>query len=114
MPLGIYISVPFCRTKCSFCNFASGVVSKAVFARYLDRVAADLRGAESFARGIGEYGSVIFIAGNMPMRTETIPLLIMIHLDQFETGTATAIALTYLVAALLLLIAVQSMQSRRR
>lgn len=70
--------------------------------------------ALSFARGIGEYGSVIFIAGNMPMRTETIPLLIMIHLDQFEYATATAIALTYLVAALLLLTAVQSMQWRRR
>ncbi len=68
----------------------------------------------SFARAIGEYGSVIFIAGNMPMRTETIPLLIMIHLDQFDYATATAIALAYLVAALLLLTIVQSMQWRRR
>ncbi len=70
--------------------------------------------ALSFARAIGEYGSVIFIAGNMPMRTETVPLLIMIHLDQFDYGAATAIALTYLVAALLLLTAVQSLHRRRQ
>ena len=42
MPLGLYISVPFCRTKCSYCNFASDVFSKAVFARYVDRVCDDL------------------------------------------------------------------------
>src|SRR5512140_564294 len=51
--VGIYISVPFCRTKCSFCNFASDVVSKAAFARYVDRVVADIAGAETFARSIG-------------------------------------------------------------
>ena len=39
MPLGLYISVPFCRTKCSYCNFASDVFSRAVFERYVDRVA---------------------------------------------------------------------------
>ena len=38
VPLGIYISVPFCRTKCSYCNFASDVFSRAVFERYVDRV----------------------------------------------------------------------------
>ena len=42
MPLGIYISVPFCRTKCSYCNFASDVFSRAVFAHYVDRVCVDL------------------------------------------------------------------------
>lgn len=52
MPLGIYISVPFCRTKCSFCNFASGVVSKAAYARYVDRVVADIAGADAFANSI--------------------------------------------------------------
>ncbi len=50
MPLGIYISVPFCRTKCSFCNFASGVVSRAVFARYVERVCADIVSSECVAR----------------------------------------------------------------
>lgn len=51
--LGIYISVPFCRTKCTFCNFASGVVSKAVYARYVDRVLADIAAAETFAHSLG-------------------------------------------------------------
>jgi len=40
--LGIYISVPFCRTKCSYCNFASDVFSRAVFERYVDRVCLDI------------------------------------------------------------------------
>jgi putative oxygen-independent coproporphyrinogen III oxidase len=51
--LGIYISVPFCRTKCSFCNFASGVVSRAVFARYVERVCADIAAAEQLAAEVG-------------------------------------------------------------
>jgi oxygen-independent coproporphyrinogen-3 oxidase len=42
VPLGIYISVPFCKTKCSYCNFASGVFSKQVFKRYVDRVVEDI------------------------------------------------------------------------
>ncbi|MGE0406178.1 MAG: radical SAM family heme chaperone HemW [Candidatus Korobacteraceae bacterium] len=49
MPLGIYISVPFCRTKCSFCNFASGVTSRAVYARYVDRVCEDVAAARATA-----------------------------------------------------------------
>lgn len=53
MPVGVYISVPFCRTKCSFCNFASDVVSKAAFARYVDRVVADIGNAETLARTLG-------------------------------------------------------------
>jgi oxygen-independent coproporphyrinogen-3 oxidase len=43
MPLGLYISVPFCRTKCSYCNFASDVFSRAVFERYVERVCADMK-----------------------------------------------------------------------
>jgi oxygen-independent coproporphyrinogen-3 oxidase len=42
VPLGIYISVPFCKTKCSYCNFASGVFSKQIFKRYVDRVVEDI------------------------------------------------------------------------
>jgi oxygen-independent coproporphyrinogen III oxidase len=45
MPLGLYISVPFCRTKCSYCNFASDVFSRSVFQRYVDRVCADMERA---------------------------------------------------------------------
>lgn len=49
MPLGIYISVPFCKTKCSYCNFASGVFSKQVFKRYVDRVVEDIAASEAAA-----------------------------------------------------------------
>ena len=53
MPLGIYISVPFCRTKCSYCNFASDVFSRAVFERYVDRVCADIENALQVAEEMG-------------------------------------------------------------
>jgi oxygen-independent coproporphyrinogen-3 oxidase len=53
LSLGIYISVPFCRTKCSFCNFASGVFSRAVFDRYVTQVCSDIAGAEAIARQFG-------------------------------------------------------------
>jgi oxygen-independent coproporphyrinogen III oxidase len=53
MPLGIYISVPFCRTKCSYCNFASDVFSRVVFERYVDRVCADVENAPQVAAEMG-------------------------------------------------------------
>jgi putative oxygen-independent coproporphyrinogen III oxidase len=53
VPLGIYISVPFCRTKCSYCNFASDVFSRAVFERYVDRVCADIANATQTAEEMG-------------------------------------------------------------
>jgi oxygen-independent coproporphyrinogen III oxidase len=53
LSLGIYISIPFCRTKCSFCNFASGVFSRAVFDRYVTQVCSDIDGAEAIARQLG-------------------------------------------------------------
>ena len=59
----------------------------------------------AFARALGEYGSVIFIAGNMPMRSEITPLLIMIKLEQYDYAGATAIALVFLVASFALLLA---------
>src|SRR3984893_13843129 len=51
--LGIYISVPFCRTKCSYCNFASDVFSRAVFERYVDRVCADVANSSQTAQEMG-------------------------------------------------------------
>ncbi|MFN8177929.1 MAG: sulfate ABC transporter permease subunit CysT [bacterium] len=57
----------------------------------------------AFARGLGEYGSVIFIAGNLPMKSEITPLLIMIRLEEFDYQGAAAIALTFLVASFALL-----------
>ena len=53
MPLGIYISVPFCRTKCSFCNFASDVFSRAVFDGYVKKVCAHIGAAQSLAAEMG-------------------------------------------------------------
>lgn len=53
LSLGIYISVPFCRTKCSFCNFASGVFSGSVFDRYVGQVCADIASAEKVAYHLG-------------------------------------------------------------
>ena len=53
MSLGIYISVPFCRTKCSFCNFASGVFSRALFDRYVEQVSAEIGSAGQIALRLG-------------------------------------------------------------
>jgi oxygen-independent coproporphyrinogen-3 oxidase len=53
VPVGLYLSVPFCRTKCSYCNFASDVFSRAVFRRYVDRVCADIGSAATTAEKMG-------------------------------------------------------------
>jgi sulfate transport system permease protein len=66
----------------------------------------------AFARALGEYGSVVFIAGNMPMRTEITPLLIMTKLDQFDYAGASAIALVFLVFSFSLLLIVNVLQRR--
>lgn len=68
--------------------------------------------ALAFARALGEYGSVIFIAGNMPMRTEIAPLLIMIKLEQFDYAGATAIALLLLLISFALLLGINFLQRR--
>jgi sulfate/thiosulfate transport system permease protein len=69
--------------------------------------------ALAFARGLGEYGSVIFIAGNMPLRTEITPLLIMIKLEQFDYAGATAIALVFLSLSFAILLGINILQWRR-
>jgi sulfate transport system permease protein len=68
--------------------------------------------ALAFARGLGEYGSVVFIAGNMPMVSEITPLLIMIKLEQFDYAGATAIALVFLVVSFAMLLAVNALARR--
>ncbi|MBX9884225.1 MAG: sulfate ABC transporter permease subunit CysT [Novosphingobium sp.] len=72
--------------------------------------------ALAFARGVGEYGSVIFISGNMPGRTEIAPLLIVTQLEQYAYAGATAIAVVMMLAsfAVLLLINLIQAASRRR
>ena len=64
--------------------------------------------ALAFARALGEYGSVIFIAGNMPMVSEITPLLIITKLEQYDYQGATAIAVVMLVAAFVLLLAINA------
>ncbi len=66
--------------------------------------------AMSFARALGEYGSVIFIAGNMPMVSEIVPLMIVIKLEQYDYSGATAIAVVMLVASFLMLFVINQLQ----
>ncbi|MFZ0861425.1 MAG: radical SAM family heme chaperone HemW [Candidatus Sulfotelmatobacter sp.] len=70
MPLGIYISVPFCRTKCSYCNFASDVFSRAVFERYVDRVCSDVANTPQIAEEMGakieDEVDSIYLGGGTP------------------------------------------------
>jgi sulfate transport system permease protein len=66
--------------------------------------------ALSFARALGEYGSVVFISGNMPMRTEITSLLIISKLEQYDVAGATAIAVVMLLASFALLLAVNLLQ----
>ena len=64
----------------------------------------------AFARAIGEYGSVVFIAGNMPMKTEIAPLLIMTKLEQYDYAGATAIALVMLIVSFALFLLINHLQ----
>ena len=66
--------------------------------------------AMSFARGLGEYGSVIFIAGNMPKVSEIVPLLIVMKLEQYDVAGATAIASVMLIASFILLFIINYLQ----
>jgi sulfate transport system permease protein len=70
--------------------------------------------ALAFARALGEYGSVVFISGNMPMRTEITALLIITRLEQYDYAGATAIATVMLVASFVLLLVINLLQARAR
>ncbi|WP_132588150.1 MULTISPECIES: sulfate ABC transporter permease subunit CysT [unclassified Rhizobium] len=70
--------------------------------------------ALAFARGVGEYGSVIFIAGNLPFRSEIAPLLIVIKLEEYNYAAATAIAAVMLVISFVMLLIINLIQSWRR
>jgi len=66
----------------------------------------------ALARGLGEYGSIVFISGNLPMRTEITPLLIRTKLEQYDYEGATAVALVMLIASFVLLFAINVLQWR--
>ena len=70
--------------------------------------------ALAFARAVGEYGSVVFISGNMPFATEIVPLLIVTQLEQYQYAEATALALVMLGGSFLTLLAVNLLQMRLR
>jgi sulfate transport system permease protein len=67
--------------------------------------------ALAFARGVGEYGSVVFISGNMPMETEITPLLIMTKLEQYDYAGATAIAVVMLLVSFVMLLVINRLQA---
>ena len=64
----------------------------------------------AFARGIGEYGSVVFIAGNIPYKTQIAPLLIMAKLEQYKYEDATAIAFVLLLVSFVVMLIINSVQ----
>jgi len=66
--------------------------------------------AMAFARGLGEYGSVIFIAGNIPKVSEIVPLIIVIKLEQYDIAGATAIACVMLVVSFVMLFVINELQ----
>jgi sulfate transport system permease protein len=68
--------------------------------------------ALAFARAIGEYGSVVFISGNMPMKTEIAPLIMMTKLEQYDYSGASAIAVVMLLISFILLLAINVLQHR--
>lgn len=92
MPLGIYISVPFCRTKCSFCNFASDVFSHARFDEYVARVCADVGAAERIAEeaaGVLERAvDSIYLGGGTPsvLAPEQLERLFAAVRSQFDVA----------------------------
>lgn len=70
--------------------------------------------ALAFARAVGEYGSIVFISGNMPLETEIVPLLIVTKLEQFQYSHATALAMVMLIGSLLTLLTLNFLQAWNR
>jgi sulfate/thiosulfate transport system permease protein len=70
--------------------------------------------AMAFARALGEYGSVVFISGNLPLKTEIAPLLIMSRLEQFDYAGATALSAVLMGASFLMLLAINALDARAR
>jgi sulfate transport system permease protein len=66
--------------------------------------------AMAFARALGEYGSVVFISGNLPMKTEIVPLLIITKLEQYDYAGATAIAAVMLIVSFMTLFVINKLQ----
>lgn len=97
MSLAIYISVPFCRTKCSFCNFASGVFSRALFDRYIDQACAEIQASEIIARRLGGRldGRVdsIYLGGGTPsvLARDQLERLFQAVRDKFDVASTAEV-----------------------
>ena len=78
MPLGLYISIPFCRTKCSYCNFASDVFSKWAYENYVARVLEDIANSRGCDRELGgvfeESADSVYLGGGTPSILESVPV----------------------------------------
>src|SRR5580698_7749312 len=79
MPVGVYISVPFCRTKCSYCNFASDVFSKSAYENYVARLLDDIANSRQFAAKLGceldESVDSVYLGGGTPSILDSWQLL---------------------------------------
>ena len=99
MPLGIYVSVPFCRTKCSYCNFASDVFSPRVFDSYLDRLCADIENAhrtgEEMSGKIEYEVDSIYLGGGTPTVLDAVQLerIFAALRSRFDVGAESEITL---------------------
>src|SRR5437660_18925 len=91
-------------------GFWAAATSPRVMAAYRLSLSASMIGALAFARALGEYGSVVFISGNLPMKTEVVPLLIMAKLEQFDYAGATAIAVVMLALSFTLILGINFIQ----
>ena len=128
-PMGIslalaFIGLPFvvrtvqpvleaCSSEVEQAAASLGAPSKTIFTRVIfpEILPAILTGsALAFARGLGEYGSVVFISGNMPLKTEIVPLLIMTKLEQFDYVSASAIAVVFLAISFLIVFTINLLQ----
>src|SRR3954466_6873514 len=91
MHSGIYISVPFCRSKCTYCNFASGVFSAAQMGRYVERLIEDMRGVRAYSAELGaeipESADSIYLGGGTPslLPPEEMKKLFLAVREQFKT-----------------------------
>jgi oxygen-independent coproporphyrinogen III oxidase len=97
MPLGIYISVPFCRSKCSFCNFASGVFSRELMGSYIARLREEIVGAEALANDLGaafdRHVDSIYLGGGTPttLSAEHLKEIFSIVRGEFEIAPGAEI-----------------------
>lgn len=98
MPLGLYISVPFCRAKCSFCNFASDVFSKSAYENYVSRLVGDIADSRRFAAEIGcavdDGCDSIYLGGGTPSILESSQLLRIFNALRTEFAVIPAAEVT--------------------